>query len=332
MKKEIVMKNTVKKILALVFVVAMVCSLAVPAFAADGDIKVRVTVIGRDGTILENRTEVTLSAKNQNIEKALKDEKVADNVDVSSSTGKVTAVNGLKATSPEVTGEFGTGAYVVALNGKPVYEDLATVAVAKDNEIVVYWADTTLGTKLVQYDASKIAQGVLAFYYYDAEGAKQPLTNATVEMNGLKDYTNVVGAAETAYVGETNAVNGLSAKNVYANYFTTDEKGQIWIAPADLVNEDASKVTLKITSVTVKELTAKGMGITDEDEKAYVEANANRNIEASAVEGRTIEVKNDKYNVAGATGDMTIVYALVAAAAVVTLGAVVVMKKKAKAN
>ena len=35
MKKEIVMKNTVKKILALVFVVAMVCSLAVPAFAAE---------------------------------------------------------------------------------------------------------------------------------------------------------------------------------------------------------------------------------------------------------------------------------------------------------
>ena len=328
------MKNTVKKILALVFVVAMVCSLAVPAFAADGDIKVRVTVIGRDGTILENRTEVTLSAKNQNIEKALKDEKVADNVDVSSSTGKVTAVNGLKATSPEVTGEFGTGAYVVALNGKPVYEDLATVAVANKDEIVVYWADTTLGTKLVQYDASKIAQGVLAFYYYDAEGVKQPLTNAKVEMNGLKDYTNklVDVVAETAYVGETNAVNGLSAKNVYANYFTTDEKGQIWIAPADLVNEDASKVTLKITSVTVKELTAKGMGITDEDEKAYVEANANRNIEAGAVEGREIEVKNDKYNVAGATGDMTIVYALVAAAAVVTLGAVVVMKKKAKAN
>ena len=329
------MKNTVKKILALVFVVAMVCSLAVPAFAADGDIDVYVTVLGRaENEVVQERTKVTLSAKNQNIEKALKAEAVAAKVDVSSSTGKVTAVNGLKATHSDVTGVFGTGAYVVALNGKPVYEDLATVAVANKDEIVVYWADTTLGTKLVQYDASKIAQGVLAFYYYDAEGVKQPLTNAKVEMNGLKDYTNklVDVVAETAYVGETNAVNGLSAKNVYANYFTTDEKGQIWIAPADLVNEDASKVTLKITSVTVKELTAKGMGITDEDEKAYVEANANRNIEAGAVEGREIEVKNDKYNVAGATGDMTIVYALVAAAAVVTLGAVVVMKKKAKAN
>ena len=66
---------------------------------------------------------------------------------------------------------------------------------------------------------------------------------------------------------------------------------------------------------------------------AYYNARVAKNIVDVEVIGATVEVKADLYNVAGATGDMTIVYVLVATAAVVTLGAVVIMKKKAvKAN
>jgi hypothetical protein len=64
----------------------------------------------------------------------------------------------------------------------------------------------------------------------------------------------------------------------------------------------------------------------------YYNANLTRNIEDVDAVNYTLDVA-DLYADAEATGDMTMVYVLVAAAAVVTLAAVVVMKKKAvKAN
>ena len=70
-----------------------------------------------------------------------------------------------------------------------------------------------------------------------------------------------------------------------------------------------------------------------ESECKYAQANNKRNVEDVEVIGYKIVVKADMYNTADATGDMTMVYVLVAAAAVITLAAVVVMKKKAvKAN
>ena len=307
------MKNTVKKILALVFAVVMVCSLAVPALAADDDIKVVVTVVGKDATLLP-ATEVTLSAKNQNVEKALKDTKVTPYVTVNSTSGKVTALGDDKVTSKEITGVFGTGSVVVALNGKAVSEDLATVALEKGDSIVVYWADSTLGTKLAQVDDSRLAEGIVSLYYYDAEGNRQPLKGAKFALTGAADELT------------DNA------------YFTTDEKGQIWLAPQYLDHE----AEYTIAYAGIEDYTANIVEVLDDlkkddgyttDEIAYAKAYNTKNLVDVEVIGYVVDVDADMYATAEATGDMTMVYVLVAAAAVVTLAAVVVMKKKAvKAN
>ena len=308
-EKEIVMKNTVKKILALVFAVVMVCSLAVPALAAE-KYEVAVKIVGRDGNVLFNGI-VELEEKNMNVEKALKDSQVDDYVTVNTTSGKVTYLNGVKVTDKSIVGEFGTGSVVVAVNGKAVSEDLATVALEEDDSIVVYWADSTLGTKLALVDDSRLAEGIVSLFYYDAEGNKQPLVGAKFVLSG----------AEEALTGN--------------EYFTTDEKGQIWLAPEYLDVAASYTIGYYLDKTIVKELKAIAEDNEDysDDEKAYYNANLNRNVEEVEVIGYVITVDADMYNTADATGDMTMVYVLVAAAAMVTLAAVVVMKKKAvKAN
>jgi hypothetical protein len=366
MKKEIVMKNTVKKILALVFVVAMVCSLAVPAFATEETIKVNVTVVDYDGTA-NQKAEVTLTLKKANVEEAVKayNAKVAEStsdaltvaVDYSGTTGQVTKVGGLKASevtytpagasAPVAGNVFGTGYWAVALNGKLVAEDMATVTIEDGDSIVVYWNDTTFGTKLVQVDDSAIAQGIVSLYYYDAEGNRQPLVGAKLTLSTsalgtgvVRDYTNIVAADKTN-------------RTLTAEYhFTTDEKGQIWIAPEYLDIKDGKIYYINYAKANnvagannaieldgyesniIKPLDAvtKEDGYTDK-EVAYYNANLDRNIVDVEVIGNTVVVEAGLYNVAGATGDMTVVYALVAFAAVATIAAVVVMKKKSvKAN
>ena len=61
------MKNTVKKILALVFVVAMICTMAVPAFAAEETIKVTVIVKNYDG-VAGVETELEVEADEATVE------------------------------------------------------------------------------------------------------------------------------------------------------------------------------------------------------------------------------------------------------------------------
>ena len=316
------MKNTVKKILALVFVVAMVCSLAVPAFAAE--IAVNVTVVNYNG---EHQTvTVKLGQTAPTVEDALEATVgklgAAYAVTVKSSTGKVTSVGGVEVT--DENNVFGTAAWTVALNGKVQNVDLDTVAVEKNDEIVVYWADAKFGTKLAQIDDSAIAQGIVSFYYFDAEGNKKPLTGAKVTLTGnVKDQLNVVNADETNSVGDY-------LESAYSDTFVTDEKGQIWLAPEYLDHE----AVYAVATLTVDALKAvkKSDGYTDA-EVVFYNKNLNRNLVNAAVIDYEIEVDGDLYDVAGATGDMTIVYVLVAAAAVVTLAAVVVMKKKSvKAN
>jgi hypothetical protein len=342
MKKEIVMKNTVKKILALVFAVVMVCSLAVPAFAAE-DIAVDVIVVDRDGKI-ETYPNVPLTDKTANIEKALKN----TIVNVNTTTGTITKVDDVKVTDKSITGYYGTGEYIVSLNGKAQNDDLGTVAVADGDVIVVYWADSKLGTKLALVDDSNIAMGIVSLYYYDAEGVAQPLTGAKVTLRKadgslVRDYTNIV-----------DAENKIEARK-YEYHFTTDEKGQIWIAPQDLDSADVFTIETPTYNLVDEAAADLYEGVKSEDifpivnplspkaskfedgkdnpEYKYIVANADRNIVDVLVVGATVEVADDMYDVAGETGDMTMVYVLVAAAAIVTLGAVVVMKKKSvKAN
>lgn len=343
MKKEIVMKNTVKKILALVFAVVMVCSLAVPAFADEDDVVVDVIVVDREGDVY-NYPNVTLTTKTANIEKALKN----TIVNVNTTSGAITKVNDVKVTDKSITGYYGTGEYIVSLNGKAQNDDLGTVAVADGDVIVVYWADSKLGTKLALVDDSNIEMGIVSLYYYDAEGVAQPLTGAKVTLRKadswlVRDYTNVVDA--------DNKVE----ERTYEYHFTTDEKGQIWIAPQDLDSADVFTIETPTYNLVDDGAADKYEGVKTEDifpiidplnpkaskfedgkdnpEYKYIVANADRNIVDVLVIGYEVEVAEDMYDVAGETGDMTLVYVLVAAAAVITLGAVVVMKKKAvKAN
>ncbi len=292
------MKNTVKKILALVFVVAMVCTLAVPAFAADA-VKVSVTVIPHtaDGA----GTPTTESVEATNVKSALTKFSAYD---VSFTGGKINKVNDKKAS--DVAPYFGDKAeWVVAVNGKIVTADLSTVSVAKNDKLVVFFYNPAFETKMAQFDKSNIAKGIISFFYYDIDGAKQPLTGATVALDGIVDKAN----------------ND-------ATTFTTDEKGQIWISPEYL---DAASI--KISSVSIAAV--KSIQSSDKysaAEKAYHAKHVNDNLITLDVNGKTIDT-NNMYLTAGATGDMTIVYVLVAVAAITTLGVVVVMKKKSvKAN
>lgn len=337
------MKNTVKKILALVFVVAMVCSLAVPAFAADEKVAVKVTVVNFAGE--KEAEKVELDLKKANVEEAVKEfNRLSTEFDASysSTTGKITAVDGDKANETDGGNVFGTGYWAVALNGKLVSEDMSTVAVENGDIITVYWNDPTFGTKLAMVDDSAIAQGIVSLYYYDAEGNRQPLKGAKISLvydtlYVVRDYTNEKYAL---YTGSEESKN-------YEYYLVTDEKGQIWIAPEYL--EAAETYTIQYEWVnkgadgydkkqTGKSIISALKPVTTDDgytkkEADYYNANVGRNIVDVEVIGYEVEVEAGLYDVAGATGDMTIVYVLVAAAAVVTLGAVVITKKKAvKAN
>ena len=339
------MKNTVKKILALVFAVVMVCSLAVPALAADETIGVTVTVVNYKGT--PDTQKVTVKTSKANI-KAAVDEfsdvaEAAFAVKFNTTTGLVKSVNGEE--SDDVENVFKTGYWAIALNGKLVTEDAKTVAVEEGDEIIVYWNDPTFDTKLAQVDDSLLNKGVLSFYYYDAEGNKQPLKDAYISLRQtetfvLRDKLNVVNPS---FLKDENKNNDEDA---YEFHFVTDEDGEIWISPEYL--DDMQATTYKIvyavynnkpgTSTYAKTIIDPLKEVDEDDgyttkQATYYNANRTRNVVDVAVINRVVEIDTDLYKTADATGDMTMVYVLVAAAAVITLAAVVVMKKKAvKAN
>ena len=298
------MKNTVKKILALVFAVVMVCSLAVPALAADTEkITVNVTVIDENGAV--KTAAVTIDKARATVKKALdqaEDDKLAD---FTIKSGKITEVDDVKAG----TKYFETDGWFVTVNDKPVSDDLSTISIAKDAKIIVYWSDAVLNTKLAKFDVSNINKGIVAFYYWDANGEKQPLVKATVKIENVK---NVLDDSDE---------------------FVTDEKGQIWLAPEYLDKE--VKTEYKVTSIKIDPAKSSLKTTHDDypDEEKFFNQYGHLNLIDIEVVGKNITVKADIYETAGATGDMTMVYVLVAAAAVVTLAAVVVMKKKSvKAN
>ena len=307
------MKNTVKKILALVFVVAMVCSLAVPAFAADDFTKynVKLIVVDAKGASVSANVPVA-SAKKANVLDTLKAaETTATGLDFSFKNNVLTAVKSTDTTKVfETADEYGTESLVVALNGKAITTDLSTVAVAQDDVIVVYWADSTIGTRLIMADDSNIAAGIVSFFSYDAEGNKVPFVGATVTITGVE--------------------------NKLGGDFITDEKGQIWIAPEYLDNQTAAAYA--IASIAAADEDLKKIEVENEDDELteaekYYNDYIDFKFVDDAVVDTSISVEKNLYDVAGQTGDMTVVYALVAFAAVATIAAVVVMKKKSvKAN
>jgi hypothetical protein len=295
------MKNTVKKILALVFAVVMVCSLAVPAFAAE-TFDVNIIVVDNDTKTDDIKATASKLTDGVTLKKAL--EKVeSKTLDFVFKSGKLVEVNGIKSGVKY----FETDGWYVTVNGKLITEDLSTVTLAKNDVVVVYWSDVVLNTKVAKVDTSAINTGIVSFYYYDANGAKQPLTNADV------------------------AITGVENKLADDGKFVTDEKGQIWFAPEYL--DEAATYTITNVDIAEAKTSLKSTDDNYEKEVEYFDTYGSLNIVTVLVDDQVITVKADMYETAGATGDMTMVYVLVAAAAVVTLAAVVVMKKKSvKAN
>lgn len=342
------MKNTVKKILALVFAVVMVCSLAVPALAAEEEtVSAGVTVITYDGAVMT--AGVAVKASKANVEEAIDAFNEVKNldakfiVDVVGTTGLVKEVGGLEADEVDETNVFNTGYWAVALNGKLVSEDLGTVAIEEDDRVVVYWNDPTFGTKLAQVDDSQLNKGVLTFFYYDAEGNKQPLKGAYISLRETKSFVlrDKLNVVNEEFLKDNDTTNDEDA---YEFHFVTDEDGEIWISPEYLDHKatytiDFAAYNKKPGTTTYAETIIDPLKKVDDKDGytktqvAYYNENLDRNMEDGAVIGYVINVDSDLYNTADATGDMTMVYVLVAAVAVITLAAVVVMKKKAvKAN
>ena len=205
------MKNTVKKILALVFVVAMICTMAVPAFAAEETIDVVVTVKNYDG--ISDSIVVPVEADEATVEEAIKafnkkNDVASIEVSVLGTTGLVNKVGGKKA--GDIENLFGTGYWAVAVNGKLVAEDLDTVAIEEGDRVVVYWNDPTFDTKLVQVDDSLLEKGVVAFYYYNAEGEKVAFDNVLAVCG--ESMTVGTPKVEGATVVATVLKNGKSKK------------------------------------------------------------------------------------------------------------------------
>ena len=243
----------------------MVCSLAVPAFAADDDVAVKVTVVDNKGTALIDSVTVKVAANRANLKKVLDQTESDKGIDFTVKNGKLVQVNEIK-TAVEY---FETDGWYVTVNGKIVADDLSTVAVAKDDNVVVYWGDTALGTKLALYDTSKIAEGIVTYYYYDANGAKQPLKNATVVITDVEN------------------------KLVADGKFVTDEKGQIWLAPEYL--DAAAKYTVETVDIADSKTKLKDTDKNYGKEKEYFDEFGALNIVITEVNGKTIERLNGEY-------------------------------------
>lgn len=327
------MKNTVKKILAVAFAVVMVCALMVPAFAAtyldvtydeSKEIVVTVRVLNKTKNWSLSKS-FALATSKANVKAALS---AAENAglaaDINASSGYVAKVTvGGDEVKNGAYDAMGTDKWFVAVNGKVVNEALTGVAVEQGDVITVFYGDTTLGTQLVERDDSLIDKGIISFYYYDFDGNKQPLVGATLNVN---DWTNGTAAA---------VENKLNLGDATADKYTfvTDEKGQIWVDPSVLAASQSANVRLEVKNLKVDALEAYE-GNDKKMEKLYTAAAALVAEPAyfeDALFGNVVLAKNT-YDVAGNTGDATIAYVLVACAAVITLGAVVVMKKKAKAQ
>lgn len=376
------MKKTLRRIMALIFSVIMVSTLSVPAFASEPVDDITVTIIApvvmaektendnvryeyaANGSIkinldsnaaLESVEDIYLDQHGMDVEvgDTLNDVLRSLNskgwIDYSSSKSEISNVNGNNTLDMEETDA--EGRWVASVNGK-IIENANDYIMQESDSIVIYWYDEILDTKLILADYSEILTGVVSYYYYDVEGNRQPVVglnvalykNSNSKQNALENKLN-----ELEPGADLSEINPTFDKEFWDNYYTTDEDGQIWIAPEHLASLDKDGLPLYVMSAkTTMNGEARdrnypaakyGVKVTSDD---YDEDLA----EYYAIFGRcgsiTTMVITEKVKLADVaqtaydipnTGDMTFVYVLVAAVAVVTLGAVVIMKKKAsKAN
>lgn len=325
------MKKTIKRVLSLAFVAIMIMSLAVPAFAAEND-TIEVEVRFSDENGLNDSTIVKIRKNSANLKRVLLNSESELGLDfyIYSKTGtlrKVAIVDDAKEIENGSIEPYGTDKWYVAVNGKIVDGVLESYTLEDKDVITVFWGDSTLDTKLVQVDGSNIIKGIISFYYYDAEGNKVPVTGAKVELVD-KDGNPIMNKLET--IEETDFAGG-SAGERYLEYHTTDERGQVWVTPEHLDHENV----IKIVSFDVDDVTYDVHKKDDEyDAEAakFYEMYGDHNIARVNVVDQTVEINGEMYNVAGATGDYTFIYIILMAAAVATLGTVLVIKSNKKSS
>lgn len=282
-----------KKIFMLIMSVLLICAAAVPTFAEGTEPANPITLYVIDYD--GNYTELSVEYKDGMTAKDVI--KKCELVTISSTKG-ITKINGKDAKT--INSPFG-GSWTIALNGQTA--DLADGVSAGDT-IIVYWNEPIFYTKIVMTDLSKIDTGIISFYYYK-DNERMPLTDASVVIEDVRDMLND------------------------SDTFITDEKGQIWIAPLYL---DSPDLVYTIKSVSIEPLE----GIKDTDtnytstQKDYFNARLNNNIIAVDVINSTFSPMD--YNDAPATGDMTLVYAGVAIAALIALAIITAKKESKKEN
>ena len=213
-------------------------------------------------------------------------------VSYSSTNGTITSVN--SKTAKDINSPF-DGRWVAAVNGEIANFEASVKA---GDTLTVYWNEPTLNTRLVQVE--RIQDDVFRFFYYDGD-VKTDLVNVSVSMR----YDN---------------------DPVIDSFLTTDERGQVWISPFYL--DDPNKV-LTIEDVSLIEIDT--IGTTNDKytdiERDYFNSRSNKSLISCDVVGK--EYKTDFSANTPATGDMTLVYAGVAIAALIAL-AVIIAKKENK--
>ena len=353
------MKKHMKKWLALAMAAVMLFAMAIPAMAAEEKDTVTVDVtlvsdivinsITRDGA---TRTAVTMKAERATALAALKaaegtedfefpnrDSVLDFSVDFTfnrDNSLKDVLFDGESVDETIIPGEKKSCSWEVAVNGRRVEGDLSAITLADEDKITVYIYDSFMDTKLVQTDASKIAAGILSFYYYDAEGNQTPFCGVRVQL--IDNHWNNINNLFEPMDANPTFNNDMK----FQSAFPTDERGQIWIAPQYLGREDGLEIHL-LAMGDKAEVRQDGYNKTyeekgidgdwydtlTEEEQEYVDAHASRAVEYRHLSLEPLAVvSHDTYDVAGATGDMTVVYLLIGAAALFTIGAVIMWKTK----
>lgn len=359
------MKKHMKKWLALILAAVMLTSLALPVMAAEAEDTVTVDVVfiypwnnqSHDHDHDTARVQLTMKTGKATALAALKaadDEEefvvkrkfentmeapinVAFSFNRDNSLKDVTLTKSAgenREIEPFVPGEMKTRSWAVAVNGRRVEGDLSAVQLNDKDEIVVYLYDAFFDTKLVQVDDSNIAAGILSFYYYDAEGNRQPLivgvSLVTQSGDPILNLLDPILETDPRFhnsLPQAPAEFGLPDTYYYQDWFAADEAGQIWIAPYYLTGENELKVDGNGLGVGYSN--AFWEALTEEEQAYFYKYQSMSLGEFGHLLGRPLtKIEADMYDTAGATGDMTVVYALIGAAAAFTLGAVVLWKTK----
>lgn len=193
-----------KKIFALMILVLLVAALAVPVFADDITLSVKIRIEGKTENLFYGEVS-TNNKENFNVISLLK---LAESSDSSLTisgleNGYVTSVNGVKAGQTEK----GFDCYVVRINGEYVpYSTLSGVELKSGDEILVYYSDEFESGIIrdIIVDTDKIEQGYIRFTYEKPSQDGSYVTNEALAGATVKWYCD-----EVEFVYTTDGQGGI---------------------------------------------------------------------------------------------------------------------------